>query len=74
MSNASEYRRVCITISGYAIVPGNDEEALENVKKLSKHDFDWEKVDADVLADATIIEACGPDGEPIDDAPAEEEV
>lgn len=61
-----EYRRVCITISGYAVVPGNtDEEALENAKKLSKNDFDWEPVKEDVLADATVIETCGPNGESI---------
>lgn len=66
MSQNQEYRRVCVTISGYAIVPGNtDEAALRNTMNLSKDDFDWESVNADVLSDAVVIEVCGPDGESI---------
>lgn len=59
-----EFARVSITISGYAVVPGKtNEEILENTKKLGKTDFDWEPVTLDVLEDASIIEACGPNGE-----------
>lgn len=58
-----QYRRVCITRSGYAIVPGDtDEEALENATKLSQSDFDWESVDADMIREGEIVEICEPDG------------
>jgi len=60
----SGYKRVQITISGYAAVPGNtDEEVKKNVMNLSKDDFDWESVDSDVLDGAEIVEDCGPCGE-----------
>lgn len=58
-----QYRRVCITRSGYAIVPGDtDEEALENAAKLSQSDFDWESVDSNLIKDGEIVEICEPDG------------
>ena len=45
-------KRLMITISGYADVPGNltDEEAIEYGKQhFSKSDFDWEKPDLNTL-------------------------
>lgn len=58
-----KYNRVCINISGYAIVPGNTpEEVKANTLKLNKQDFDWEPVNQDVLEDAEIIEECAADG------------
>lgn len=61
----SQYRRVCISINGYAVVPGDtDEEAIENAAKLSKADFDWEPVKPDLIREAaTVMEVCGPNGE-----------
>lgn len=55
----ADYRRVEITISGYAVVPGKtDAEALQNARKLTKNDFDWETVTSDVLYDARVVEEC----------------
>lgn len=54
--------RVAITISGYADISArSDDEALAKVKNLSKSDFDWEKVDNDVLEDASIIDVFDPE-------------
>lgn len=62
----SNYKRVCIQICGYAVVPGNtDEEIMKNTKKLTKNDFDWEPVNEDVLSCAEIVEDCGPNGETV---------
>lgn len=62
-SKQKQYRRVCITRSGYAIVPGDtDEEALENAAKLNESDFDWERVNNDLIKDGEIVEICEPDG------------
>ena len=59
-----KYKRVCINISGYAIVPGDtDEKVMANVKNLRKQDCNWEDVNAEVLSNAKIVEDCGPNGE-----------
>lgn len=61
------YARVAISISGYAIVGGETDDAiLEAVQSMGKDDFDWERVDSDVLADATIVDYCGPNGEEVE--------
>lgn len=53
--------RVCISISGYAIVEGDTpEEIHDNVLKLNKSDFDWEPVNRDVLDDFVVIETIEP--------------
>lgn len=67
MPENKQYRRVCITRAGYAVVPGDtDEEAVENAKKLGENGFDWEPVDAVMIGDeAEVLEVCGPNGEPI---------
>lgn len=59
------YRRVAVTRTGYAVVPGaTDEEALLNAADLSEGDFDWEPMGADLIRDtAEIVEPCGPNGE-----------
>lgn len=60
------HRRVCVSRMGWAIVPGDtDEAALEYAKNnLTASDFDWEPVNPSMLADALeIVEACGPNGE-----------
>ena len=59
-----KYKRVCINISGYAIVPGDtDEKVMANVKNLRKQDCNWEDDNAEVLSNAKIVEDCGPNGE-----------
>ena len=59
-----KYRRICITRCGYAVVPGNTDEAAMDyaVQNLNEHDFDWEKVNADLIRDGEIIEVCNADG------------
>lgn len=65
MADTKQYRRVCITRAGYAVVPGDtDEEAIENAKKLKEGDFDWEPVEPGMIEDeAQVLEQCGPNGE-----------
>ncbi len=59
-----KYARICVSINGYAIVGGEtNEEILEHAKKLRREDLDWEPVNEDVMADACIVEECGPLGE-----------
>lgn len=60
-----QYRRVCISRCGYAVVPGDtDEAAITNAKKLREHDFDWEVVDSGMIeASTSVVEVCGPNGE-----------
>lgn len=59
-----KYHRVCISINGYAVVPGDtDAEIAANVQTLNKTDFDWETVDSNVLSDYELVEDCGPNGE-----------
>lgn len=59
-----QYRRIMVTRCGYATVPANsDEEAIAAAQTLSEHDFDWEPVNSDLLADAEVIEVVGPNGE-----------
>lgn len=60
-----QYRRVCVSRCGYAVVPGDtDEEAIENAKNLRASDFDWESVDSGMIeASASVVEGCGPNGE-----------
>ena len=66
------YMRIMVQRQGYAIVKADTEEqALEAAMSLSENDFDWESVDGNVLADAEVVEKCGPCGEPLEaDAPA----
>lgn len=62
-----KYHRVCIQLFGYAVVPGDTvEEALENAKKLTRSDFDFEDVTEDVLEGATVIEECTELGSPVE--------
>ena len=58
------YRRVMITRCGYAVVPGcTDQEALENAMTLGTADFDWERVDSDLIEETcVVIEICNEDG------------
>lgn len=58
------YRRVCVSRQGYAIVPGNtDAEALAKAAQLSESDFDWERVDSDMIeTSAEVIAVCDADG------------
>ena len=62
-----QHRRICVQRSGYAIVPGNtDEEALENAKKLTASDFDWESVTAELIQDeCEVIEVIRPNNEEV---------
>lgn len=65
---SQEYRRVCVTRCGYAIVPGNtDEEAINNAAALDESSFDWEPMDADMIRDTvSVVEACAnPAGSPL---------
>lgn len=54
-----QLRRVCITRAGYAVIPANsDEKALEKAKTLNVSDFDWEPVNANMIAgSATVVGA-----------------
>lgn len=65
------YRRVRISRDGYAVVPGDtDGQAIENAKKLSESDFDWEPVDRDMVeTTATVVEVCGSNGESVEACP-----
>lgn len=56
-----QYRRVCVTRCGYAVVPGaTDEEATENAMELRESDYDWKPVNSELPVE--VVEACGPDG------------
>jgi hypothetical protein len=60
------YMRIMVQRQGYAIVKADTEEqALEAAMSLSENDFDWESVDGNVLADAEVVEKCGPCGETV---------
>lgn len=62
-----KHYRVSVSMFGYAIVEGeNEEEAFENIKKLTKGDLDIEALTEEVLEDATILEECTADGGAID--------
>lgn len=64
--NKGQYRRISILRAGYAVVPADsDEEAIAYAaKNLSESDFDWERVDNDlILNTAEVMETCGPFGE-----------
>lgn len=58
-----KYRRVMITRCGYAVVPGDtDQEALENAKDLRADDFDWERVDSNLIeGTCEVVEVCNED-------------
>lgn len=48
--------RIHITRSGYAVVSGETEgQALENAKMLREGDFDWERIDSDMIDDSAEI-------------------
>lgn len=62
-----KHYRVSVSMFGYAIVEGeNEEEAFENIKKLTKGDLAIEDLTEEVLEDATILEECTADGGAID--------
>ncbi len=60
-----KYRRIRITRSGYATVPGKtDEEALQNARNLKEDDFDWERVEPSLIkATAEVVVAIDPETE-----------
>lgn len=61
-----KHYRVSVSMFGYAIVEGeNEEEAFENIKKLTKGDLDIEGLTEEVLEDATILGECTADGDDI---------
>ena len=58
-----KHYRVSVSLFGYAIVQGeNEDEAFENIKNLTKDDLDFEDLTEEVLEDATILEECTADG------------
>lgn len=61
-----KHYRVSVSMFGYTIVEGeNEEEAFENIKKLTKGDLDIEDLTEEVLEDATILGECTADGNDI---------
>lgn len=64
-TQATQYRRICVTRNGYATVQADsDEAALAAAQNLGGHDFDWEEM-RDILPDAEVIEVCDEHGMPI---------
>lgn len=61
-----KHYRVSVSMFGYAIVEGeNEEESFENIKKLTKGDLEIEPLTEEVLEDATILGECTADGDDI---------
>ena len=61
---AMRYRRVHITLNGYAIVPaGDNKTALANAQMLSASAFDIEEITNEVLEDADVVDVLGPNEE-----------
>lgn len=61
---AMRYRRVHITLNGYAVVPaGDNQTALANAKMLSASAFDIEDITDEVLEDADVVDVLGPNEE-----------
>ena len=62
-----KYHRVCVTLYGYAVVPGEtEEEVFANIKKLDKSALDIEDISEEILEGATILEECTADGGAVD--------
>lgn len=58
-----KHYRVSVSMFGYATVQGeSEEEAFENIKKLTKGDLDIEPLTEEVLEDATILGECTAEG------------
>lgn len=61
---AMRYRRVHITLNGYAIVPaGDNKTALANAQMLSASAFDIEEITNEVLEDVDVVDVLGPNEE-----------